>query len=117
MASRAARSTWSASRLDDAALHQPARELGDALDLVGNRSELLVEDDAVELLGLLLERDLEVLLPEEAGIGETRGEHPAVALDDCGAAVIRSDVRDAHESWRKQPSTQCRRNISGWCAW
>ena len=52
MARRAARSASSARtsfdlrRLDDALLDQPAGQLGDALDLVGDGAELLVEDDA-----------------------------------------------------------------------
>ena len=60
-------------------------ELGDPLDLVGDGAELLVEDDLVELLRLLGERDLEVLVPEEFGVGEARGEHLLVAGDDRGA--------------------------------
>jgi hypothetical protein len=39
---------------DDALFHQPARELGDAVDLVGYRVELFVEDDLFELRGLFL---------------------------------------------------------------
>ena len=46
LASRAARSTWSASAPSTMPLlDQPARELGDPLDLVGDGAELLVEDD------------------------------------------------------------------------
>ena len=81
MASRAARSTWSAfAPLTIPLLDQPARQLRHPLDLVGDGAELLVEDDPVELLRLLLERHLDVLLPEEARIGEPRGEHPRIAL-------------------------------------
>ena len=60
--------------LDDPLLDQPPRQLGHALDLVGDGAELLVEDDLLELLRLLRERDLEVLLPEEARVGQARGE-------------------------------------------
>ena len=82
-------------------LDQPARELGDALDLVGDGAELLVEDDLVELLRLLVERDLEVLLPEEARVGQPRGEHLLVARDDRRAAVVRLDIGGADEGGRE----------------
>ena len=78
--------------LDDAFLDQPPRQLRHALDLVGDGAELLVEDDLVELLRLLVERHLEVLLPEELGIGQARGEHLAVARDDRRAAVRRASI-------------------------
>ena len=77
------------------------RELRHPLDLVGDGAELLVEDDLVELLRLLLERDLEVVLPEEAGVGEPGGEHLAVAVDDRLAAVLRLDIGDADEIRRQ----------------
>ena len=91
--------------MNDFLFDQPARQLGDALDLVGDRAELLVEDDPVELLRLLLERNLQVLLPEEARIGEARGEDPAIAFDDRLAAVAGADVGDADEGWRESPSS------------
>ena len=44
-----ARSAWSASApLNDAFFDQPARQLRDALDLVGDGAQLLVEDDAAQ---------------------------------------------------------------------
>ena len=86
---------------DDALLDQPARQLGDALDLVGDGAELFVEDDLLELLRLLLERDLEVLLPEEARVAQPRGEHALVARDDRRAAVVGVDVGGADEVRRE----------------
>ena len=88
--------------MHDPLLDQPPRQLRDPLDLVGDGAELFVEDDAVELFGLLLERDLEVLLPEEAGVGEARRKHPPVALDDGGTAVPRLDIGNADEGRRQQ---------------
>jgi hypothetical protein len=44
-----------------------------------------------------LERDLEVLFPEEAGVGQAGGQHFLVAGDDALAAVRRGDVGDADE--------------------
>ena len=105
LASRAARSAWSGvGALDDAFLDQPARQLRDPLDLVGDGAELLVEHDPLELLRLLLERHLQVLLPEEARVGQPRGEHAPVALDDRLAAVVGVDVGDADEVRRERPS-------------
>ena len=76
---------------------QPFCELGDAVDLIGDGAELFVEDDLVELLGLLLQRDLEVLLPEEFGVGEAGGEDSLVAGDDRCAAVGRVYIGGADE--------------------
>ena len=87
--------------LDDSLFGQPARELRHALDLVRHRSELFVKADPGELLGLLFERHFQVLLPEEAGVGEPRSKHATVALDDRLAAVLRIHVRDADERRRK----------------
>ena len=56
-----------------------------------------VENDLFELLRLLLQRHLQVGFVEETRVGQPRGEHLAVALDDLGAAVARVDVGDAHE--------------------
>ena len=107
MASRAARSAVVRRRrpVTIAFLDQPARQLRHPLDLVGDGAQLLVEDDAAELPRLLLQRHLQVLLPEEAGVGEPRGEHAAVALDDRLAAVVRVDVGDADEGRRQRPAS------------
>src|SRR5438270_12543644 len=66
----------------DPLFHQPAGELRYAFDLVGDSPELLVKNDTRELLHLLLEPNLEVLLPEETRVSQARSEHPAVAVDD-----------------------------------
>jgi hypothetical protein len=82
---------------DDPLADQPFGELRHPLGLVGDGAELLVEDDAAELLRLLGERHLQILLPEEFRVREARGEHLAIALDDRGAAVRRLDIGDADE--------------------
>jgi len=56
-----------------------------------------VEGDPLELLRVLGERGLAVLLPEEARVGEARGEDLAVAVDDRRAAVLGRDVGGADE--------------------
>jgi hypothetical protein len=61
----------------------------DALDALGHRPELGVEGDAVQLLQPRLEADLDVLVPEEAGVVQTRGQHLGVAGGDTCAAVGR----------------------------
>ena len=58
--------------LHDAFLDEPTSQLRDSLDLVGDGTELFVEDDVGELCRLLLERNFEVMLPEEAGIAKPR---------------------------------------------
>ena len=83
--------------LDYALFDQPAGELGDALDFVGHRPELLVEGDALELFRMIRQRGLAVLVPEEARVRQARGEDLAVAVDDRGAAVLRFDVGGADE--------------------
>ena len=85
------------SALDNALLHQPARQLRHALDLVGNGTQLLVEGDPRELPRVVLKPRLLVLFPEEARVGKPRGQHLAIARDDRGAAVLRLDVRRADE--------------------
>jgi len=57
-------------------------------DLVGDGAKLLMKDDSVELLRLLLERNFDVLLPEEARVREARRKHPAIALNDRFTAVL-----------------------------
>ena len=60
-----------------------------------------MENDPVQLLGLFLQWDLEILLPKETRIRESRGEHAMVALDDRGPAVSRIEVGNAHECGRQ----------------
>ena len=40
--------------LNNALFHQPARQLGDALNLVGHCPQLFVEDDILQLFGMHL---------------------------------------------------------------
>ena len=83
--------------LDHALLAQPARQLGHPLDLVGHGAKLFVEGDPLQLLRLVGQRCLAVLLPEEASVGQARGEHLAVASDDCRAAIGSRDIGGADE--------------------
>ena len=62
-----------------------------------------MEDDVGELPRLLLERDLEVLLPEELRVGQPGGEDAFVAGDDRGAAVGRVDIGGADEIGGQRP--------------
>lgn len=57
-----------------------------------------MEGDVRELLGVLRERLLLVLFPEEARVRQPRREDLAVARDDLGAAVFGVDVRGADEA-------------------
>src|SRR3546814_18554923 len=66
----------------------PFGELRDALDLVGDGAELFVECDVREFFGVLGQRLLLILFPEEARVGQARGEDLAVAGDD-----LRSEER------------------------
>ena len=74
-----------------------ARQLGDAHRAVPLRAELLVESDAFELEAHRLELLLEILVPEELGVGEPRPDHLLVAGDDGRATVGRGEVRDHQE--------------------
>ena len=73
---------------DDALLDKPPGQLCDAVDLVRERAELFVEDDLRKLLRLLLERDLEVLLPEIASVRQAGGTCVA-----CFRPALVSNVR------------------------
>ena len=61
-----------------------------------------MEHDLIKLFCLLLQRNLEVLLPEEPRIAQARSEHPAIAFDDRSAAVVRLDVGGADERRRQR---------------
>src|SRR3546814_10984748 len=76
----------------------PFGELRDALDLVGDGAELFVECDVREFFGVLGQRLLLILFPEEARVGQARGEDLAAAGDDLCTAVARDDIRGADES-------------------
>ena len=82
---------------DDIFLGQPARQLGHALDLVGHGAQLLVEGDPLQPLGVLGERFLAIDVPEEARVGQARGEDLAVAVDHARAAILRLDIGSADE--------------------
>ena len=56
-----------------------------------------MEHDLRELARLLVERDAQILLPEEARVGQSGGKHALVARDDAQAAVGRLDVGGADE--------------------
>lgn len=58
------------------------REALDALGLLQDVAELLLELDVREALAERVERDLEVLLVEELGVVETRANDTLVARDD-----------------------------------
>src|SRR3546814_8560241 len=60
----------------------PFGELRDALDLVGDGAELFVECDVREFFGVLGQRLLLILFPEEARVGEARGEDLAVRSEE-----------------------------------
>ena len=78
-------------------LDQPPRQLRDPLHLVGQGAELLVEGDPLQPLGVLRQRLLAVLLPEEACVGKPGGEHLAVTGDDRFAMISRLDIGGADE--------------------
>src|SRR6185369_13812591 len=63
----------------------------------GDGAELFMEGDTGELFGVLGERRLAVLLPEEAGVGQAGGEDLAVARHDPRAAIGGLDVGGADE--------------------
>ena len=84
-----------------------ARQRLDPRDALALRAELLVEDDAVELLQPLVERlcglvfrvgqGCEVGLPEVAGVGEPRPHDAPVAGRDRRPAVGGDEVGDENE--------------------
>ena len=74
-----------------------ARQLGDPLHAVPLGPELFVEGDALQLEMHRLELALEVLLPKELGVRQSRADHFLIAVDDGFAAIGRSDVGDQQE--------------------
>jgi hypothetical protein len=87
----------------DALFDQPSGQFRHAVHLVGYRAQLFVEDDLVEFLRLIVERDLQILIPEEARVREAGGEDFLVAFDDGLAAVGRIDVGGADEGVGQGP--------------
>ncbi len=72
------------------------REGHDALGLGGVAPELLLEVEALELLGAVGEAGLPVLPIEEAGVGEAGRHHPLVAGTGTAGRVVRT-VHDGEE--------------------
>ena len=78
-----------------------ARQRLDPLHPLVHGPELGVEGDALQLLQPVLQRNLAVLVPEEAGVVQPRRQHPGVARGHGRAAVLRLDVGDRHEARRE----------------
>src|SRR3546814_17378856 len=70
----------------------------DAVDLVGDCAQLFVEDNAVELFGVLLQLRLLVLLPKEASVGQAGGEDFLIACHNRFAAVMRINIGSSDEA-------------------
>src|SRR3546814_2154749 len=62
---------------------------------------LFVEDNAVELFGVLLQLRLLVLLPKEARVGQAGGEDFLIACHNRFAAVMRINIGSADEARRE----------------
>jgi len=82
---------------DDVRFNQPPRQLGHAINLVGDGAQLFVEGDPPQPLGVFGQGLLLILLPEEARIRQSRGQHLAVAVHHHGG-INRGDIRGADES-------------------
>ena len=71
------------------------RQILDALRLLQDAAQLLLECDIGKTRAELLERDLKILVIEELGIVESRTHHALVTVDDgfgaCGATVAHHD--------------------------
>ena len=84
-----------ACAFDDTLLDQPACELCHALDLVGDGAQFLMEGNLRQFLRLLVERNLQVLLPEEFGIAQSCREHLFIARNNRRAAIVGDDIGGA----------------------
>ncbi len=76
-------------------------ELLDALGALELCAKLFMEGDALQFIAHDLQLLLEILLPEELGVGEPRGDHLLVAGDDGLAAVLGFQVGDQQEVVRQ----------------
>ena len=76
-------------------LHQPAREFSHAINLVGDAAQFLVESNLCQFLRLIVERNLQILFPEEFRIGQARCQNLFIARNNRRAAVMRVDIRGA----------------------
>ena len=77
------------------------RERLDAVDAILLTAELFMERDAGKLACHLAERMLEILLPEELGVGEPRADDLFVARDDFCATVFRDEIGNEQELVRE----------------
>ena len=84
-----------ASALDDAFLNQPARKLCHAFNLVSNCPQLFMKGDLRQFLRLFVERDLQILFPEEFGIRKPCRQHLFIARNNRLAAIIGDDIGSA----------------------
>ena len=71
-----------------------ARQHAHPLHALILRAELLVEDDLLQLRHPLFEHHLAVVIEEEFGVGEPRGDHPLIAGDDGLAAILGLEIGD-----------------------
>ena len=71
-----------------------ARKLPHALHPLIFAAKLLVEHDLLQLRHPGFEAHLAVMVEEELGVGEPRGDHPLIAGDDGLAAVIGVQIGD-----------------------
>jgi hypothetical protein len=83
-------------------LCEETRQLFDTLDLVEDAAELGVIDAVFQRLDPVFEPHFAVLVPEEAGVGETGAQDPLVAGDDGPAVIGRLVVGDEHEARRRR---------------
>ena len=93
--SRSAFSVIGACALDDPLFNQPARQICDAINLVGDTAQFFVEGNLRQLLGLIVKRDFQILFPEELRVRQTRGQHLLITRNNRCAIVMRVDIRSA----------------------
>ena len=80
----------------------PRRQIADTLSLLTQRTHPFVEEHVFKARQIILKRCLQILFPEELGVGEARGEHLGIAVGDQLAAIGRRDVRGADEIGRER---------------
>ena len=78
--------------LYNALLNQPPRQFRNALHAFGHRPQLFVEDNVLQLLRLLFERNLQIRFIKEARVGKSCGQHLLIARDDRRPAIMRGDI-------------------------
>ena len=82
---------------DDTFFDQPACQLCDTLDLVGYAAKLLVKGNLGQFLRLIIQRDLQVLFPEEFRVRQPRSQHLLIARNNRSAAIMRVNVGGTDE--------------------